>query len=603
MLTHEQKYALYCALEEKNMFITGSAGVGKTFLIKKIVNALQIRGKKVEATAMTGAASVLINGKTLHSWAGIGIGTKNVEDYIKKIKTNYGLKNRWLHIKCLIIDEVSMLDVELFEKLHLIAQAIRYNQKFFGGIQLILVGDFSQLPPISKNKKINYCFQSSLWENIKHTIMLTTIIRQKNLDFQKCLQEVRINKCSEKTLELLNSRVGLEYNEKSDIIPTTLFTTRENVSNMNNKNLLKLKQEIHKYQAHCKVLHKESKVKKETIKREMDFLLQNAIYEIELEICIGAQVMLLINGLDSSLCNGSRGVVTGFSNGLPIVKFLNGKEITIEKQMYEYEQPLYKVGIKQIPLKLAWAITIHKSQGSTLDYAVVDIGSNIFEYGQTYTALSRLKDINSLYITNFNPKKIKTHSKVIEFYDKLEKNKTMLDNWIKENVTDKDDKEKKVKNTENTENTKTKQNTIFNDFSDMNLHNIDINKMNQELEQIEKDIIEDEKNKKKPKKKTDEITFEMFKEGKTIEEIMRERKLKRDTICDHLMKYKNDPLITYEKFMTEDEFNEIKSVIMKLGITSRLREMKQKLSSNLGYDKIKIVREFINPNWRDEIEK
>ena len=176
---------------------------------------------------------------------------------------------------------------------------------------------------------------------------------------------------------------------------------------MNTKNLHKLSKEIHTYQAHCKVLRKESRVKKETIKREMDFLLQNAMYEIELELCIGAQVMLLINGLDDSLCNGSRGVIIGFTNDLPIVRFLNGKELLIEKNTYEYEQPLYKVGIRQIPLKLAWAITIHKSQGSTLDYAVIDIGKNIFEYGQTYTALSRLKDINSLYITSFDPKKIK----------------------------------------------------------------------------------------------------------------------------------------------------------------------------------------------------
>ena len=146
-------------------------------------------------------------------------------------------------------------------------------------------------------------------------------------------------------------------------------------------------------------------------------------------------------------------MIIGFISDLPIVRFLNGKELLIEKNTYEYEQPLYQSRIRQIPLKLAWAITIHKSQGSTLDYAVIDIGKNIFEYGQTYTALSRLKDINSLYITSFDPKKIKAHPKVIDFYKGLEKNKTILDNWIKQNeknekkmdVSVKDDSQDKIK--------------------------------------------------------------------------------------------------------------------------------------------------------------
>jgi ATP-dependent DNA helicase PIF1 len=446
-LNTAQRQAFDAVAMGKHIFLTGPGGTGKSFLLQMLYNTLASRiNKKVALTALTGCAALLVHprAKTLHSWAGVGLAKESATHLVKEIRKSRKSSMRWIGTDILVIDEISMMTPEFFEKLDEIGRAIRRtpNQPF-GGIQLVLVGDFYQLPPVVRQDisgiSVETCFlfESPLWNELKlETHALTEIVRQKDPVFQEVLNQARRGELTKKSIKVLASRMGLDYKDQA-IQPTMLFTRRAQVDEINMSHLRKLTTERRTFKASTlfqpiestKGLTEEDPfVKKAILKLDTD-----ASYNAELTLAIGAQVMLLVNKPDLGLANGSRGVVTGFGPSteehspasssvkvdaallVPFVKFRNGLTIPIEHNTWEVPD-FHGVMRKQIPLRLAYAITIHKAQGATLDCALIDIGNKTFEYGQAYVALSRVKDLESLYIHDFEPTAVKAHPKVKAFY-------------------------------------------------------------------------------------------------------------------------------------------------------------------------------------------
>ena len=421
-LTIKQKEALNSILDGKNVFLTGPGGTGKSHLLKIFIerynkiNILSDSEKELYVTSTTGISSLLINGKTLHSYAGIGLGNKSYDFYIDKIKKNYKLKNRWRNTKILIIDEISMLEPELFEKLEIIARKVRNNEKKFGGIQLVISGDFLQLPPVNSNK---LCFESNIWSDIiDKTFYFQENLRQDNKEFQDILNKIRLGNVDEDVKKCLTSCIN---RNKTNLLiePTILYSKRHMVKEYNSDKLKLLSsndKQIYKSTIEYK------NIKDEYKEAYADIINKMCDVENEIELTIGTQVMLVVNGIDDNLANGSIGKIIKFDNNYPVVLFTNG----IEKLITEYKWSLSDDNKKepnvykfQIPLVLAWAITIHRAQGATLDYIETDLGYSIFEYGQIYVVLSRVKTKEGIFIKNINFNKIKANPKAIEFYNNL----------------------------------------------------------------------------------------------------------------------------------------------------------------------------------------
>jgi len=422
-LTEEQTIAYKLFLQGKNILVTGQAGTGKSFLIKKIVSYCEKTNKNFAVTAMTGSAAFLINGKTIHSWGSLGVGDKSAFSYAESILKTWPKKVKWQRCKVLIIDEVSMMNASFFELIEHVARLVKSSDKPFGGIQVILLGDFYQLPPVSKGIEDNrFCFESDRWVDvINEKIVLNEIIRQKDPSFQKVLSEVRTNNLSQETIDIINSRVGIEPDLSIGIIPTILYSTKKSVDKMNKQEFDKLAgDEVIEYETTYEILsERTSKIKEIEYEKYKQFIDSENNYEKTLFLAVGAQVMLLKNiDQEKGLVNGSRGVVIGFDdNCLPMVKFCSGEIHTIHYHDYLYEiSNVTQLIAKQIPLSLAWCTTIHKSQGQTLDSVKINIGRGIFEYGQTYVALSRARNLEGLYIEDFDEKKIRVHPKVVDFF-------------------------------------------------------------------------------------------------------------------------------------------------------------------------------------------
>lgn len=415
ILNTKQKDAYDCMMRGENVFITGSGGVGKSTVIDKFVCDLQISTNCLAVTSTTGISALLIKGVTLHSYLGIGLGEDSVEGLYKRVK-KFKSYERWRNLKVLIIDEISMLSPELFTKLESLARRIRRNNLCFGGIQLILSGDFCQLPPVKSDK---LCFESECWsECVKNTFYLTEIVRQSDSDFKKCLNSVRIGDISEEVKSILSTRVGAELVNSSGIKPTRLYSTNNMVNSINTEELYKIAKKnkscIRQYDMDFEFVGVNNK------KQYSEKYKRNCMASETLELCIGAQVMLLHNlHIDIGLANGSRGVVIDFTpDDVPIVKFLNGVVKEINDHEWEYKEKKKKITIYQYPLKLAWALTIHKSQGSTIDYAEIDL-SNPFERGMAYVALSRVKSLDGLTIVDIDYSKIKANQKAVRYYNSL----------------------------------------------------------------------------------------------------------------------------------------------------------------------------------------
>jgi ATP-dependent DNA helicase PIF1 len=386
-----------------------------TAVIKMFMKAYQ-NSRNMAVTSTTGTSALLLNGTTIHSYLGIGYGAGSVNSMVEKIVSWPWLRKRWNELECLFVDEISMLDPELFDKIEEIARIVRRNKSPFGGIQIVLSGDFLQLPCVGTD---NFCFEAKCWNNcIKHTVYLNEIMRQGDNTFQDVLNKVRVGIIDKQVKTVLNSRIGITLKNEYDIKPTCLFSKNCDVDRINDTELDNLAEDGRQFYEYKMEIVVYPGVSNKSAALEKFHKYCTA--PTTLQICKGAQVMLLKNlDIQNGLANGSRGVITGFISDIPLVKFLNGEERLIDQNIWEVEENDKKIlRAQQIPLKVAYAISIHKSQGCSLDYAEIDL-SDIFEYGQAYVALSRVKSLEGLSIIDIDYDHIKAHPKATAYYESL----------------------------------------------------------------------------------------------------------------------------------------------------------------------------------------
>lgn len=390
-----QSKALAIMKAGKNVFLTGSAGTGKTYTLNEYIRYLKVRKIPVAITASTGIAATHLNGITIHAWSGIGVKNKLEHRDLLAMKERKYLKNHLENVSVLIIDEISMLHKNQLDMVNEVLKFFKNNNQAFGGLQVIFCGDFFQLPPIGEAEETNrdkFAFMSSSWLEAKPEICyLTEQYRQKEGELNNILNEIRNGKVSDKSLELL--KLSSENQIKSLNFIPKLFTHNVNVDNLNKLEIEKLKSKKRIYTAETKGNEKLVEMLKGNVRTEENLLLK-----------IGAKVMFIKNNFEKGYVNGTLGEITGFNNeGFPEVTLLDGKKIICEPEKWAIEDEKGKAlaSFEQIPLRYAWAVTIHKSQGMTLDAAEIDLGYS-FEKGQGYVALSRVKSLEGLRLTSFN---------------------------------------------------------------------------------------------------------------------------------------------------------------------------------------------------------
>lgn len=417
-LTEKQKKAIIAMNQGLNVFLTGSGGVGKSYVINYFK---EVCTRNLALTSTTGVSALLIGGTTIHSWAGIHLGKGSVDHLFSKMKPK-NLKN-WRNVHTLIIDEISMMPPDLLIKLENLARIIRKSDKIFGGIQVIFVGDFAQLPPIEGDK---FCFQLPLWDKIIDvSVNLTEIIRQTDYSFQEILTEARYGLISKQTKKALKGRlIKGDLPKINGIEPTMLYAKNIDVRTKNNtkiQQLKKLGKKSQKYYSFSGVYSDKniSATQEKFLKSKLE---SNCPALKTLELTEDTQVMILKNlDLENGIANGTRGIVVELDKEAVLIRLLDGRLIRIEKGTWESKsEDGIEVKLVQMPLIPAWSLSIHKTQGSTLDFVAMDLGDSIFEYGQAYVALSRVKSLDGLYLTKLKTKKIKCHPKVFDFYRNLE---------------------------------------------------------------------------------------------------------------------------------------------------------------------------------------
>lgn len=392
----EQQNALDDVLKGLSVFITGGAGVGKSYLVNKIVEIIKTQ---IGVCAMTGCAALLINGTTLHSYLGIGLATESALQLANKVKRFPAVFERILELETLLIDEVSMLNDELFEKVSEFLQIIRKSKKPFGGVQMIFVGDPFQLCPVEGD----YCFTSKLWTSSIKVHTLCANMRQRgDPAFKELLDRVRWGVCSDEDLETIKKLKDTTFPD--NIIPTKLYAKNINVDAINQGELAKLSSSSKEYSYCCANEYSQK------------WATANKIPAL-VKLKIGAQVMCTRNIPLLGLVNGSRGVITNMDEDGVYIQLLNGSTVHLGLiPISPFDKPY--IIVKFLPLKLAWAVTIHSAQGMTIDALEVDLGKDIFAFGQAYTGLSRATSLSSVRVTSVLAKSFVTNPVVKKFFGK-----------------------------------------------------------------------------------------------------------------------------------------------------------------------------------------
>jgi ATP-dependent DNA helicase PIF1 len=408
-LNAEQQLVVDRVLAGESLFFTGAAGTGKSLVLRTLIEALPAETTAI--TAMTASAASLIGGTTLHAFAGVGNGERPLSALVEM--ANRKRRDAWRRATLLIVDEVSMLAAELLDKLEYVARAVRGNDEPFGGLQLLFCGDFFQLPPVSRPgaPPARFAFWAASWGRCKlRSVELTHVYRQTDDTLIGMLNEVRVGKVSARTLATLAAcerRIDDEL--AMGVRPTQLFTHRADCDEINLRELAALDAPPILLRA----IDSGTGARGATPTQ----LLETCPAKAVLELRVNAQVLLL-RSLDQAtgLVNGARGAVLRFERGAPVVRFACGVERRVEPQPFLVVQDGRVVATRsQVPLAHAWAISIHRSQGLSLDCLEVSL-SRAFEYGQAYVALSRARSLRGLRVLDFDASTVRAHPDVLEFH-------------------------------------------------------------------------------------------------------------------------------------------------------------------------------------------
>ena len=411
-----QKEALNILKTGANVFLTGEPGAGKTHTINEYVDYLKDADVEVAITASTGIAATHIGGMTIHSWSGIGIKRKFDKYDLDKIASNEYVSKRIRRAKVLVIDEISMLSADTLSMVEAVCREVKQNDEAFGGLQVVFIGDFFQLPPIIKNvedspqikliekeNQSNFACDSTAWENAKPIVCyITEQYRQDDTDFLEILSAIRKNIFNKNHLEKIKNR-KVDKAKLPKNVPK-LFTHNVNVDFVNTETLAKIEKEAEVF-----------KMLSDGPDALVAIMQKGCLSPEILHLKIGAEVMFTKNNQKEGFVNGTLGTVIDFvkSSKYPIVKTRSGRMIEVEPMEWVVEENgKIRAKITQMPLRLAWAITVHKSQGMSMDSAIMDL-SEVFEYGQGYVALSRVRRLSGLHIIGLNEKAFKVHPDIL----------------------------------------------------------------------------------------------------------------------------------------------------------------------------------------------
>ncbi len=559
----------------KNIFLTGAAGSGKTHLLNQYIQYLKENNVKLAITASTGIAATHLQGVTIHSWSGIGVKNFITGKDLEKLASSARIKRNYKKAKVLIIDEISMLHAHQLDMVDQIARFILEKEEPFGGMQVILCGDFFQLPPVSANNNgtRNFAFNANAWEQGNfNTCYLSEQYRQQNDPLLQVLNDIRSGNAGEHTKIPLRTRYKKE--PVSPVKPTKLYSRNINVDTINETELANITGE-----------NKEFIMQTSGFPDLVNSLKNSCLAPEILKVKIGAEVMFIKNDPIGRYVNGTRAVVVNFDkvDGWPIVKTHNNNIIIAEPEEWKYEDNgIVRATLAQIPLRLAWAITIHKSQGMTLDAAEMDLG-DVFEPGMGYVALSRVRTLNGLKLMNLNEMALKVNPSILQYDKILKENSLQIAIYL-----NKLSEEEKIN---------LQKQVLFERFDG---YVDDIYEENSLRERIDKPARDRQIREKKEKKPLTHVTtLGLLREKAPLIDIASQRGLTINTIIGHIEKLKSQKHITLndisylKETLTEADFANIMEEF-KNSSDGKLRPIYDKFEGRHSFETLHIVRLFVN---------
>lgn len=400
-----QTQALQVMLSGESVFLTGAPGAGKTYILNEFIKRAKKQGKTLAVTASTGIAATHIGGTTIHSWSGLGI-RDSLREWDKEwLLSNARLKKRYNATDVLVIDEISMLHGARLDMVNEACKLLRESDKPFGGLQVVMVGDLFQLPPVTRGSELlDFAHTSAAWHELSPKICyITEQHRQAGDALLDLLEAMRAGQLEDAHSESLRDRLGRQPEPGEPV--TRLYAHNVDVETINSKHLAALTADAKTYTMQTK-----------GTAAKVEQLVKSVLAPEVLELKVGAEVMFVANNFPAGFVNGSRGRVTGFYDGLPMVQLLaDGKAIKVEPHSWALvEDDRKRAEVSQLPLRLAWAITIHKSQGMSLDAAEIDL-SKTFTPGMGYVALSRVRSLGGVYLTGVNAMALQLHPDIYDF--------------------------------------------------------------------------------------------------------------------------------------------------------------------------------------------
>jgi ATP-dependent DNA helicase PIF1 len=575
-----QKEALDILKTGVNAYITGAAGSGKTHLLNMYIDYLDDHEVNMGITASTGIAATHMGGVTIHSWTGLGVSSHINAHDLESLQEKQYLYKRLEKVKVLIIDEVSMLHHFRLDMVDQVLRAFKRSELPFGGIQVILCGDFFQLPPVSRYGEPDpkFVYHSRSWREGEFRVCyLEEQFRQRDDISLRVLNAIRLNNIDEVTMNQVRSRFRTDNGERviqaeTMTQPTRLYTHNIDVDAVNEKELEHLSGDTMTYEMETKG--------NPTL---VDILKKSCLAPEFLNLKVGAKVMFVKNNFEAGYANGTLGVVKeleGFSSGGPVVETFSGKliEVPVESWMVE-EEGKVKAELKQYPLRLAWAITVHKSQGMSLDAVEVDL-SKAFEKGMGYVALSRVRSWDGLTILGFHEKALAVDAEVLSYDKRLQTMSNSVKRelyemrehgWLKE-----------------------RQEAFIRSIAPPHVfENVEVDETGKRIKK---------KKEKTAKVTTIQKTHQFLKEQIPLSEIARHREVGEETILTHIERLLEEKQITLaeidylRKSISSKKFDEIADSLLSFHSQNddwRIGPVKSALGGKVSYRDIQLVRLFV----------